>query len=70
MTTPSGAVGDGAYDARYLRAIQAMWGSYMAWLIAPITITVDGQAVTLEQRPLDLIMSAPVMAQQTQETIE
>jgi hypothetical protein len=67
MATQTGAVGDGAYDAAYIREIQAMWGSYMAWLTTPITIVVQGQTVTLEKRPIDLIMSSPVVAQVAQE---
>lgn len=62
LTTPSGAVGDGQYDAAYLREIQTMWASYTDWLITPIAATVNGQAIQLEKRPLDLIMSAPVIA--------
>ena len=62
LTTPSGAVGDGQYDAAYLREVQAMWASYTTWLATPITATVNGQAVQMEKRPLDLIMSAPVIA--------
>lgn len=44
-----------------------MWASYTAWLATPITATVNGQAVTLEKRPLDLIMSTPVLATVQQE---
>ena len=62
LTTPSGAVGNGQYDAVYLREVQAMWAAYTTWLATPITATVNGQSVTLDKRPLDLIMSAPVMA--------
>lgn len=62
LTTPSGAVGDGQYDAAYLREIQTMWASYTTWLATPITTTVNGQQVTLDKRPLDLIMSSPVVA--------
>lgn len=64
LSTPAGQnVGDGAYDAAYLRAIQAMWASYTIWLATPIKVVVNGQEVTLPQRPLDLIMSTPVLAQ-------
>lgn len=62
MATPSGAVGDGQYDASYLRLIQGMWASYMEWLYTPITVTVNGQTVNLGKRPLDLIMSTPTLA--------
>lgn len=62
LTTPSGAVGDGIYDAAYHREIQGMWGSYMKWLASPITVVVNGQTVTLDKCPLDLIMSTPVLA--------
>lgn len=62
LTTPSGAVGDGQYDASYLRAIQAMWASYTVWLATPIKVVVNGQEVTLEKRPLDLIISSPTLA--------
>lgn len=62
LTTPSGAVGNGQYDAVYLREVQAMWAAYTTWLATPITATVNGQSVTLDKRPLDLIMSTPVMA--------
>lgn len=62
LTTPSGVVGDGQYDAVYLREVQTMWAAYTTWLATPITATVNGQSVTLDKRPLDLIMSAPVMA--------
>lgn len=67
MATQTGAVGDGAYDAAYLREVQAMWGGYMIWLTTPITIVVEGQTVTLEKRPIDLIMSSPVVASAQQE---
>jgi hypothetical protein len=40
----------------------------MAWLTTPITIVVQGQTVTLEKRPIDLIMSSPVVAQVAQES--
>ncbi len=60
LTTGTGAVGDGQYDAAYLREIQAMWASYTLWLATPITVDVNGQTVTLDKRPLDLIMSVPV----------
>lgn len=63
LTTPSGAVGDGQYDAAYLRAIQAMWASYTTWLATPITVVVNGEQVSLGKRPLDLIMSTPTLAQ-------
>lgn len=66
LTTLSGAVGDGQYDAAYLREVQAMWASYTAWLATPITATVNGQSVTLEKRPLDLIMSTPIAATPTE----
>lgn len=63
LTAEAGtAVEGGSYDAAYLREVQAMWASYSAWLATPITATVNGQAVTLEKRPLDLIMSSPVVA--------
>lgn len=70
LSTPSGAVGDGLYDAAYLRKVQAMWGSYTTWLATPISTTVNGQAVTLTERPLDMILSTPALAQQVQEAIE
>lgn len=44
-----------------------MWASYTAWLATPITATVNGQVVTLDKRPLDLIMSTPVLATVQQE---
>lgn len=68
LSTPSGAVGDGQYDAAYIREVQAMWASYTTWLATPITATVNGQAITLEKRPLDLIMSTPILATIQQET--
>lgn len=68
LTAPSGAVGDGQYDASYLRAIQAMWASYTVWLATPITVTVNGETVNLGKRPLDLIMSTPILATIQQET--
>lgn len=71
LTAPGGhAVGDGSYDAAYLRAIQAMWASYTTWLATPITATVNGQTVTLDKRPLDLIISTPILAQTQQEVTE
>jgi len=62
----AGAVGDGQDDAAYLREVQAMWASYTTWLATPITATVNGQSVTLEKRPLDLIMSTPIAATPTE----
>lgn len=67
MATPSGAVGDGQYDASFLREVQGMWASYMAWLMTPIVVTVEGQSVTLTKRPIDLIMGAPVLASAQQQ---
>lgn len=61
-TADGAAVGDGQYDAAYLRKIQMMWASYTVWLATPITATVNGQQVALDECPLDLIMSAPVAA--------
>ena len=52
-------VGDGQYAAGYIEKIRAMWASYTVWLATPISTTVGGQAVTLDERPLDLIMSKP-----------
>lgn len=68
LTTPTGAVSDGSYDAAYLREVQTMWASYTTWLATPISATVNGQVVTLDKRPLDLIMSTPVLAQTQQES--
>ena len=67
LPTPAGAVGDGQYDAAYLRAVQAMWASYTVWLATPIVVTVNGQQVDLGKRPLDLIMSTPTLAQAVEE---
>lgn len=62
LSTVSGAVDDGSYDAAYLREIQAMWASYTDWLATPIKVVVNGQEVTLPLKPLDLIMSTPTKA--------
>jgi hypothetical protein len=63
LAAPGGApVGDGQYDADYIRMVQAMWASYMTWLASPVKATVNGKDVTLPYRPLDIIMSAPQVA--------
>jgi hypothetical protein len=63
LTAPDGqGAGDGQYDAGYLRVVQAMWASYTVWLATPIEVTVNGQPVKLDKRPIDIIMRAPQLA--------
>lgn len=54
-------VSDGQYAAGYLEEFRAMWASYTVWLATPITATGDGAPVTLDKKPLDIIMSTPTI---------
>ncbi len=68
LSTPDGsAVGDGRYDANYIRKIQIMYLSYKQWLVESISATFNGDVIELDESPRELIMKAPVVPQPTSE---
>lgn len=53
------AVGDGTFDAEFIRKFRAMWSTFNTWLGTPIATTLDTVPVSYDERPIDLIISAP-----------
>jgi len=61
-TVDGEAVGDGTFDAEYIRKFRAMWSTLSVWLATPIETVLDGVPVEYTERPIDMIISAPVVA--------
>ena len=60
-TADGDAVGDGAFDAEYIRKFRAMWSTFNVWLGTPIATTLDSVPVEYDERPIDMIISAPTV---------
>lgn len=60
-TADGDAVGDGTFDAAYIRKFRAMWSTFSVWLGTPIETVLDSVPVEYDERPIDMIISAPTV---------
>ncbi len=60
-TADGDAVGDGTFDAAYIRKFRAMWSTFNVWLGTPIETVLDSVPVEYDERPIDMIISAPTV---------